>query len=81
MSPISRLATRRPFSVMSSIRTAARSMEPHPFQRLPVTQRPAKPDWGSNIKRVGTQAIIFFPGIGMLLGWPIAAKMLLDGHV
>ncbi|PHH81559.1 hypothetical protein CDD82_488 [Ophiocordyceps australis] len=81
MSPISRLVTRRPFSVMSSIRTAARSMEPHPFQRLPVTQRPAKPDWGNNMKRAAAQAAIFFPSIGLYLGWPVAAKMLLDGHV
>ncbi|KAJ6440282.1 hypothetical protein O9K51_06072 [Purpureocillium lavendulum] len=71
----------RPFSVMMSLRTAARSFEAHPFQRLSLTQKPAKADWNGDFKRVGKQAVLFFPGIAMLLGWPLAAARVLDGHV
>ncbi|GJN67995.1 hypothetical protein VFPFJ_04579 [Purpureocillium lilacinum] len=76
-----RVAARRPFSVMMSLRTAARSFEAHPFQRLSLSQKPAKADWNNEVKRVGKQAVLFFPGIAMLLGWPMAAKRVFDGHI
>ncbi|PHH86053.1 hypothetical protein CDD83_10821 [Cordyceps sp. RAO-2017] len=81
MLPAARVAARRRFSVMKSMRSVARAMEPHPFQRLPASQPTARPDWATGLKRAGSQALIFFPGIAVLLGWPLAAKALVDGHV
>lgn len=78
MTPAACVAARRP---SSALRSVARSFEPHPFQRLPMTQRLARPDWGSEARRVATQAALFVPGVAVLLGWPLAAKALLDGHV
>ncbi|KAM4057826.1 hypothetical protein HRG_009447 [Hirsutella rhossiliensis] len=81
MIPAARTAVRRPFSVLASARTAARSFEAHPFQRLPISQRAARPDWAREVKRVGSQALVFFPAFAVMLGWPFAAKSLVDGHV
>jgi hypothetical protein len=47
-------ATRRAFSAMTKIRAAARSMEPHPFERYPKTLERAKPDYGKNAKHIAT---------------------------
>ncbi|OAA33429.1 hypothetical protein AAL_00894 [Moelleriella libera RCEF 2490] len=78
---MSRVAAARSFSILTAARTAARSMEAHPFQRLSNSQRSARGDWAGEGKRLGKQAVLFFPGITMLLGWPFAAKALFDGHV
>ncbi|ODA80650.1 hypothetical protein RJ55_03609 [Drechmeria coniospora] len=78
---VTRVVARRPFSMMMRLRSAARSFEAHPFQRLPVSQQAARGDWGAEMKRVGKQAAIFFPGFAVLLGWPLAAKSIFDGHV
>lgn len=53
-----RAATRKPFSVMMTLRTAARSFEAHPFQRLSATGQAARPDWGSEARRVGKQVAV-----------------------
>lgn len=47
------------FSLMSSLRSFARSFEPHPFQRLPVAAKPASPDLGRLIKRTGGNAVVY----------------------
>ena len=44
---------RRQFSVMRSLRSFARSFEPHVFQRLPTTTESQAPDYGRLIKRSG----------------------------
>lgn len=59
----SRVATRaiqrRPFSMLSSLRTAGRAMEAHPFERMPQTQKSAPADWGKQIRRVSSQAALY----------------------
>ncbi|CAM1500808.1 Fc.00g099700.m01.CDS01 [Cosmosporella sp. VM-42] len=86
MSPIvvraaARAAGRRQFSLLSAMRNVGRSMESHPFERLPIASKPAKPDWGKEFKRVGSQALFFFPGLAVVLGWPLAAQAIFDGHL
>jgi len=54
-------------------------MEVHPFERMPATQKSQRADWGKLVRRVGVQAALFFPGIGMILGWPLLAKRVFDG--
>ncbi|KAL1878798.1 hypothetical protein VTK73DRAFT_7555 [Phialemonium thermophilum] len=76
-----RAAGRRQFSMMRSLRNFARSFESHPFERLPVASESQAADWGRQARRVGGQALIYFPALTGLLGWPFAAKVLLDGHV
>ncbi len=41
---------------MRSMRNLARSMEPHPFGRLPVSTNSQAADWGRQARRVGSQA-------------------------
>ncbi|KHN96597.1 uncharacterized protein MAM_05540 [Metarhizium album ARSEF 1941] len=78
---VSRTAAQRSFSLMTAARSAARSMEPHPFQRVSATRKSAKADWAGEAKRLGKQMAIFAPGITVLLGWPYLAKVIADGHV
>lgn len=63
MSPIvvraaARAAGRRQFSLLTNMRNVARSMESHPFERLPTKQTAARGDWGKEAKRVGGQALL-----------------------
>ncbi|KAH7266205.1 hypothetical protein NCS52_00104500 [Fusarium sp. LHS14.1] len=86
MSPIvvrsaARAVQRRQFSLLSAMRTVGRSMESHPFERLPISQQPAKPDYAKMFKRVGSQALFFFPGFAVILGWPLAAEAAFDGRL
>ncbi len=53
------LQKQQPFSIMHNLRTFARSFEPHPFQRLPVTSQSAAADWGKLVKRASTQAVVY----------------------
>lgn len=77
-----RMASRRQFSLMTSLRQLGRSFEHGtPFERLPVTQTPAAADWGRQFKRVGSQAAIFFPAMAVMLGWPYAASVVMNEHV
>ncbi|GAB1315080.1 hypothetical protein MFIFM68171_05290 [Madurella fahalii] len=71
----------QPFSIIHSLRSFARSFEPHPFERLPVASKSAPADWGRIVKRVGGQAVIYFPGIFLLLGWPYLPRVLLDERI
>ncbi|OAA70985.1 pantothenate transporter liz1 [Akanthomyces lecanii RCEF 1005] len=81
MTPIVRIAARRQFSMLQSLRAAGRALESHPFERLPKTQKSAPADWAGDVKRFGTQLAMFVPGIGLLLGWPLLAAKGLDGHI
>ena len=63
MSPIvaraaARAASRRQFSILSSMRGFARGMEAHPFERLPVTQKAARGDYAKLAKNVGQRAVL-----------------------
>ncbi|KEZ38799.1 hypothetical protein SAPIO_CDS10839 [Scedosporium apiospermum] len=75
---IIRAATRRQ---VSTLRAAARSMESHPFEKLPATQKVASGAYGKMAKSAATRLAFFFPGIALLLGWPYLSKVGLDGHV
>ncbi|KAJ6780233.1 hypothetical protein PWT90_08230 [Aphanocladium album] len=81
MTPVARIVTRRPFSVLRTLRAVGRAMESHPFERLPTTQKPAPGNWAGDAKRFGAQFAMFAPGIALLLGWPLLAAKGLDGHV
>jgi hypothetical protein len=59
ISPIMRMVTqRRALSIFSRARALVRTMEPHPFERLPLAQKTAKADWGKQIKHVGDAAML-----------------------
>ncbi|KAK4191446.1 hypothetical protein QBC35DRAFT_487224 [Podospora australis] len=54
----------RQFSVVQSLRQFARSFEHAPFERLPTASNPAAADWGRQMKKIGSQAVVyvfFFP--------------------
>ncbi|KAJ4415447.1 hypothetical protein N0V82_007318 [Gnomoniopsis sp. IMI 355080] len=48
----------RQFSIMRTMRNAARSFEPHPFQRLPISNQTQAGDWGKLVKRSASQALM-----------------------
>jgi hypothetical protein len=59
ISPIMRMVTqRRALSFFSRARALVRTIEPHPFERLPLAQKTAKADWGKQIKHVGDAAML-----------------------
>ncbi len=53
------LSQRRAFSIISRVRSVARSVEAHPFERLPIAQKPAKADWGKQARHFGDAAILY----------------------
>ncbi|KAI3393797.1 hypothetical protein diail_3618 [Diaporthe ilicicola] len=71
----------RQFSVMRTMRNMARSFEPHPFQRLPITNQTQGASWGKQAKRVGSQAVLYAGGFTVILGWPYFAAKALDGRI
>ncbi|PMD15516.1 hypothetical protein NA56DRAFT_649996 [Hyaloscypha hepaticicola] len=52
------VAQRRTLSVFTRVRSIARTVEPHPFERLPLTQKAAKADWGKQLRHVGDAAML-----------------------
>ncbi|RYO86804.1 hypothetical protein DL766_000156 [Monosporascus sp. MC13-8B] len=38
-------------------------------------------DWGRIVKSRANQALIYFPGLALVLGWPFAASKLMDGRM
>ena len=72
---------RRQFSVVQSLRTFARSFEPHVFQRLSNTAKPQAPDYGRLVKRSSTTLALYFPLAFAILGWPVAAQLSVDGRM
>ncbi|OAA63008.1 pantothenate transporter liz1 [Cordyceps fumosorosea ARSEF 2679] len=81
MTPVARIIARRQYSMMQSVRAAGRAMESHPFERLPRKQKPAPANWAGDAKRFGVQIALYIPGISLLLGWPLLAAKVMDGHV
>ncbi|RKU46590.1 hypothetical protein DL546_005747 [Coniochaeta pulveracea] len=81
-SQAARTAGKRQFSIMTSLRTLARSMEHGtPFQRLSQTQQSAPADWGRQFKRVGGNAVVYVPAIGSFLAWPYVASYITNDHI
>ncbi|ATZ56936.1 hypothetical protein BCIN_14g01430 [Botrytis cinerea B05.10] len=75
MSPIIRqVASRRAFSILTQARQLARGFEPHPFERYPISQQAAKSDWAKLVKRTAGNAVLYFPGFALVLGWPLMAE-------
>jgi len=50
---------KRSFSIIERARAVARAAEAHPFERMPLTQAPAKPDWGKQFRHVGDAALLY----------------------
>jgi len=63
------------------MRQVARSFEPHPFGRLPQTEKPQPADIGKLVRHVGDAAMFYVPGFALFLGWPLAAEAMLDGKM
>jgi hypothetical protein len=69
MAPITRLSApllrsltqKRGFSIISRVRQTARSFEPHPFERMPITQKAAPADYGKLVRHVGDAAMLCVP--------------------
>ncbi|RYP19259.1 hypothetical protein DL765_003460 [Monosporascus sp. GIB2] len=76
----SRVVSRSEARNMSSLRTFARSFEPHPTP-MPAAGPLHKGDWGRIVKTRAQQAAFYFPGLAVLLGWPLAASYVLNEHV
>ena len=57
----------RQFSVIHSLRSFARSFEPHPFERLPVSSNAQAGDWGKQVRRVGTQVAMYVSSFFLVL--------------
>ncbi|KAJ4416016.1 hypothetical protein N0V85_002455 [Neurospora sp. IMI 360204] len=72
----------RQFSVIQSMRQWARKMELHtPYERIPTQTGAAGADWGASAKRIAKQTAVFPFVAASILGWPLLAKTLLDGHI
>ncbi|KAG5949261.1 hypothetical protein E4U60_006852 [Claviceps pazoutovae] len=65
---IARTVARRTFSHLTTA-------QKRPFQKS------AGAGWAAEGKRVAKQAALWLPGISVVLGWPMIAKAVLDGHV
>lgn len=78
---LARPTTQRQFSVVARIRQAARNFEPHPFERYPKTQQAAPADWSRQFKKLGGNALFYFPGFAIVLGWPLVGEAMLDGNM
>ncbi|KAM7189050.1 hypothetical protein V8F33_010275 [Rhypophila sp. PSN 637] len=74
----SRMVTRRNFSIIQSLRSFGRSLESHPFERLPVSSKPASADWGRLLKRSGKTAVFYVPAMVGFLAWPYAASVVVS---
>ncbi|EMR63495.1 hypothetical protein MGN70_003332 [Eutypa lata] len=61
---------------LSSMRQFARSFEAHPTP-MPNVGALHKGDWGRIVKTRAQQAAIYFPGLAVVLGWPLACEYVL----
>ncbi|KAG6304933.1 hypothetical protein E4U45_000924 [Claviceps purpurea] len=66
---IARTVARRTFSHLTT------ATQKRPFQKSTGA------GWAAEGKRVAKQAALWLPGISVVLGWPMIAKAVLDGHV
>lgn len=79
--PIIRQTTgRRAFSIISTLRSVARSAEPHPFARL-SSQPTAKADWAKQVRHLGDAGKFYIPFMGLFVAWPLLVEQGLDGHM
>ncbi|KAG4031903.1 hypothetical protein MFRU_008g02560 [Monilinia fructicola] len=79
MSPILRqVASRRTFSILARARQLTRGFEPHPFERYPITQQAANADWGRLVRKTAGNAVFYFPGFAVVLGWPLMAEKVVE---
>ncbi|KAK0727111.1 hypothetical protein B0T26DRAFT_638396 [Lasiosphaeria miniovina] len=76
-----RTVTRRQFSMIQSMRSFARSFESHPFERLPASTPSHALDWSLPIKGLAKKSALYFPFMGVFLGWPLVAATVADGHI
>ncbi|KAK7753997.1 hypothetical protein SLS62_004096 [Diatrype stigma] len=53
----------------------------HSARRAQQAQPPRSYDWGRIAKSRANQALIYFPGLALVLGWPLGASKLMDGHM
>ncbi|KAH8687945.1 hypothetical protein BGZ60DRAFT_522577 [Tricladium varicosporioides] len=89
MAPINRAFTpalrmvsqRRSMSVAQRARHLIRDFEPHPFERYPTTTKAAPADWGRQARRLGDASMFYFPFFALVIGWPLLAEELVDGHM
>ncbi|KAK1255304.1 hypothetical protein MKX08_009299 [Trichoderma sp. CBMAI-0020] len=72
---------RRPFSFVMQVRSMGRAFEHAPYERIPVTAKPAAPDYVKEVTFVLGKIVTYVPAFGLLLGWPALAKWAVDGHV
>jgi len=82
VSPIVRMAAqRRTFSILPRIRQAIQSMESYHLPGMPTTVKAAKPDYMRLVRRTVDPLLLYFPWYATMLGWPLAAKWMMDKHV
>ncbi|KAI8633642.1 hypothetical protein F5Y19DRAFT_247228 [Xylariaceae sp. FL1651] len=73
-----RLASRQTFWAPLRQQVFRRSLSSTPSRSARASQ---PGDWGRIFRSRATMAAIYFPGVGLILGWPLIAKALIDGHV
>ncbi|KAM0250723.1 hypothetical protein ACHAQJ_008478 [Trichoderma viride] len=74
-------ATRRPVSFVMQVRRMGRSFEHHPYERIPVTMKPARPDYVKEITWVAGKMITYVPIFGAIISWPALCKWACDGQI
>ncbi|KAI0015277.1 hypothetical protein F4780DRAFT_92688 [Xylariomycetidae sp. FL0641] len=80
--PVARAAARNlPTRTPGVIRQFIRTLEPPTSPRPAFGVQTAAADWGRIMKARAQQAAIFFPGLGLILGWPMIAKAVFDGRM
>ncbi|EMR64296.1 hypothetical protein UCREL1_8718 [Eutypa lata UCREL1] len=53
----------------------------HTARRAQQTQGARSSDWGRIVKSRANQALIYFPGLALVLGWPLVASKMMDGRM
>jgi len=74
-------ASRRNFSIRTSMRQFARSFQPKVgVHHNPVVHTHVQAgDWAKQARRLGGQFAIYFPTMGVILGWPALTKAFVYG--
>lgn len=76
-----RVIQRRPMSGVTGVRRWAQGLEPHPFERIPLSQNPQRGDYAKMARRSLSSMVFFVPSAAILLGWPYFGAKALDGHI
>ncbi|KAL7795938.1 hypothetical protein V8C37DRAFT_15102 [Trichoderma ceciliae] len=74
-------AARRPVSFFMQVRRMGRAFEHHPYERIPVTMKPARPDYAKQVTWVAGKLVTYVPTFGLMLSWPALCKWALDGQI